>query len=94
MTLPRSYSRHSLEFLIHGLRECLAREPQSDMAPRWRKALERAEAELTELKNIMGESINAPRNFSVDGGRGRNSQPYVAGRFKRLPNRKGARNGT
>lgn len=85
MTLPRSYSRHSLEFLIHGLRDCLDREPHSDMAPRWRKALDRAEAELSEIKQTMGEQ-HAARMPSVDRGRGRYSGPYVARRFKRQPN--------
>ncbi len=91
MTVPRSYSRHSLEFLINGLRDCLAREPDSFMAPRWRKSLERAEAELSELRDMMGET-NA-RDNSVDGRGARRAGSHVAGWAQRVTNRKGARNG-
>lgn len=63
--LPRSYTAHSLEFFIHGLRDALNQDPNGPMANRYRAMLARAEAELTELKSLMGES-NA-QLFPVDG---------------------------
>lgn len=54
--LPRSYTAHSLEFFIHGLRDSLNQDPNGPMANRYRAMLARAEAELAELKSLMGES--------------------------------------
>ena len=89
--LPRSYTAHSLEFLIHGLRDSLSQNPDEPTARRYRAMLARAEAELSELKSLMGEQD--ARDKSVDGRGARRAGPYVAGRFKRFANRKGSRNG-
>lgn len=89
MSLPPSYTRFMLEASIAGFRDALERDPDGWMAPRLRRALERAEADLSEIKQMTGESNE--RHDSVDGRRTRRTGPHVARGFERHPNRKGFR---